>query len=301
MRCYFNAMKIFSILYIILLAIFLTTCGGGGGGGGGNKTPVITEASGWVVENIDPSFWTKWGYSADATAYRNFWVYASDPDGIDDITYVKVTNPKGTYWTLRDSSTGKDYYDPEGGFFGGWRRHYSSSHPNIVYLGQYSVLVRDSAGHEVVDSIDFSSPGSSSGNGFLYSEDYTGSTDGGIEMLKRASVTNFTKEENNITIDFQVYDARVYNGYVWFYDDIAEYITWSDHFKNTINSGAGLYNDGTTNTLQIQSSDLDLGSYTWGDIKGFHVVLKDGAQFAPSETRYDHSSISQYSTFPDTP
>jgi len=92
----------------------------------------------WVTENIDNSFWTKDGGSGGGTAYFDIWIEASDPDGIDDITYVKVTNPEGYYWVLRDSGTGKDHYDPEGGFFGGWRRYYSSDHPHKYILGLYS-------------------------------------------------------------------------------------------------------------------------------------------------------------------
>jgi hypothetical protein len=279
---------------MILTAIsFLFIFGGcGGGGGGDGSDPPTVEITDWCTENIDESFWTKWGSSLDESAYFDIWVKASDPNGIDDITYVEVTNPEGIDWILRDSSTGEDHYDPEGGFFGDWRRYYYE--PHKVLLGLYSVLVRDSTGNEATDSINFSGPGSTSGNGFIYSEDYTGSTVEGTEMLKRASVTDATEVLSDITIKFQVDDDRVYNGYVWFYDDFAEYITWSDYFKNTINSGAGIYNNGTTNTLQIQSSDLELGSYTWDDIKGFHVVLTDGAQYSPEEEKWDHRSISQY-------
>jgi len=250
----------------------------------------------WVTENIDNSFWTKDGGSGGGTAYFDIWIEASDPDGIDDITYVKVTNPEGYYWVLRDSGTGKDHYDPEGGFFGGWRRYYSSDHPHKFILGLYSVLVRDSTGNEATDSVNFSAPGSTSGDGFIFSEDYTGSTVDGIEMLKRASITNAAKGIREITIEFQVDDDRVYNGFVWFYDNSAEYITWSGLFKNTINSGAGIYTNGATNTLRIQSFDLELGSYNWADIKGFHVILRDGAQFSPEED-WEHRSISQYQAF----
>jgi hypothetical protein len=292
--------KIIKILrFICLSCVFvfglITIVGSGGGGGGGDgSAPPTAEITGWCTENIDESFWTKWGYQPGGTAYFDIWVVASDPNGIGDITYVEVTNPEGIYWILRDSSTGEDQYDPAGGFFGGWGRYYDE--PHKVLLGQYSVLVRDRAGYEATDSINFSGPGSISGNGFIYSEDYTGSTVEGIEMLKRASVTDTTKGLIDITIKFQVDDDRVYNGFVWFYDESAEFITWSDYFKNTINSGAGIYNDGATNTLQIQSSDLELGSYIWDDIKGFHVVLTDGAQYSLEEEKWDHRSISQYQT-----
>ncbi len=213
--------------------------------------PLTVEITGWVIENIDKSFWTKWGYTGDwGTAFFDIWVVANDPDGIDDITYVEVSNPvEGEYWVLRDSSI--DLYDAEGGFFGGWCRYFGASYPHAFYLGQYTALVRDSDGNEATDTLFFSKPGATSGNGFVYSEDYTGLTTGGIEMIKRATIISKTKEANDITIEFQVDDSRVFNGFVWFYDSSAEYITWSGYFKNTINGGAGLNVEGTTNTLVI--------------------------------------------------
>ena len=282
------------IIFIVSSIIFLyfVSCANNG------NEPPTCEITGWCVENIDESFWTKWGYTGGATAYFDIWVEASDPDGIDDITYVKVTNPEGTYWVLRDSETGKDHYDPEGGFFGGWRRYYSADHPHRVLLGQYTALVRDSKGNEATDTLSFNEPGSLSGSGFLYSEDYTGSTSGGKKMLQRAVITNAIKDISDITIEFTVNDTRVYNGWVWFYDVSTEYITWSDFFKNTINSGAGLYTDGfTTNILQIHPTDLDLGTFTWNDISGFHIVLTDGLQYSPKEDLFDHFSISAYELF----
>ena len=263
-----------------------------------NKEPEITKASGWAIESIDPSFWTKRGDNSNATALRNFWIYASDPDGIEDIIYVSVTDPGGTNWTLRDNDTGKDHYDDEGEFFGGWRRYYDTDQPNAVILGQYTVLVRDSAGNEVTDTISVNSPGTNSGSDFIYSENYTGLTSGSIEMLKRATIIDVMKGQDDMTLQFQVDDSRVFNGFIWFYDDSTNYITWSGLIKNKVNEGVGFFKDGTTNTLKIQSSDLELGDFTFDNIKGIHLVLRDGIQFSPKENVYDHRSVSQYYTIP---
>jgi len=261
-----------------------------------NGEPEIIGNSGWVVENIDPSFWTKWGQSSDATAFLGLWIYASDPDGIQDITYVSVISPRDELFVLRDKSIGVDHYDDDNDRFGG-RLYYSLDHPHGVTLGRYTVLIRDSAGHEVTDTISVNSPGTKSGSGSIYSENYTGSTSSSPKMLKRASILSATKGSGDITIQFRTDDLRVYNGYVWFYDASANYITSSGYFKNKVNDGAGLRTDGTIDTLKVQSSDLELGDFTFDDIKGLHVILMDGAQYAPEEA-YDHRSISQYQKIP---
>ena len=266
--------------------------------GSSSNDPPTVEITGWIIENVDESVASKYGNIANATAYFSIWLDVVDPDGIDDIVYVEISNPDDRYWILRDSSSGFDLYDPEDKvFFIDWC--YSSAHPHTIILGQYRAFVQDSAGNQATATINFSSPGTAlPEEGFIYSEDYLGSTVGGIEMIKRASVTNFIKGEDSIIVEFQVDDARVYNGYIWLYNGSPEYITWSGYFKNTINSGSGILNDGTTNTLQIQSSDLELGIYSWDDINGFHIVLTDGTQYSPDDN-WDHRSISIYSIFPD--
>jgi sulfatase modifying factor 1 len=284
--------KYLKLFIVPLLLLFSFGCNDGGGG---SSDPLTVEITGWYMENADESAVSKYGDKANATAYIYISLKVKDPDGIDDVIYVEVSNPQDRYWILRDSSSGIDLYDPEYKRFianGLW----SSVNPNSIILGQYTAFVLDSDFNSATNTINFSSPGTTlPEEGFIYSEDYKRVTDGGIEMLKRASITNFVKGEDSITIEFQVDDTRVFNGYVWIYDGSPEYITYSDYFINTINYGSGIFNDGTTNTLTIQSSDLDLGSYTWDDINGFHVILTDGVQYSPKET-WDHRSVSQYKT-----
>ena len=264
-----------------------------------NEPPSFLRYVGWTAENIDPSYWTKRGDTSNATAFRDFWVYVDDPDGVDDIVLIQVTDPNYSTWTLQNSETGKSYYDEDGGFWGGWMRHYDSDSPHTVVLGTYMVFARDSAGNEITTSVSFNAPGSSSGSGFIYSENYSLSTAGGSKMLQRATSISGIKGASDITIQFKVDDTRVINGYVWFYDNTLNYITGSDWFRTTINSNSGIiYTDGiTANTLQISSSELDLGSYSLSDVNGFHIVLTDGAQYAPNETWYDNRSISEYVRF----
>jgi hypothetical protein len=255
-----------------------------------NEAPIFSGDFGWATSDVDPTYWTKRGDTAPATAFRGFWVYVDDPDGYQDITEIDVIHPNGVdTWYI------EGHYNSEDGYWGGWY-YYDNDTPNTVELGTYTVVVRDSANHEITGNISFNSPGSSSGSGFIYSEDYSGSTTGSVAMIHRASNLSGTKNLSDLSISFTVSDNRVINGGVLFYDSSASYITWSGLFKNTINSGGVLKTDGNTNTLQISSVDLDLGGFTFGDIAGFHVCLTDGAQYAPVET-YDHRSISEYVQF----
>ena len=246
---------------------------------------------------MDPTYWSKSGTTGNDSAYRSFRVYVSDPDGGHDIDVITVTDPGAITWPLRSLDLSIYRYDEQGGFWGGWFLYWPTLQYNVL-LGEYSVTVRDRSGAEISDTLPFTLPGSTSGSGFVYSDEYVGSTVSGTEMLYRAIVTSSVKNAGDLTIEFQVDDSRVNNGQIWFYDADANKITESDYFAAAINGGGGLKTDNTTNTLVIASGDLDLGSYSWADLTGFHVVLVDGAQYTPGGTEWDHRSISAYEIFP---
>jgi hypothetical protein len=256
-----------------------------------NQPPTFSNNIGWAASNVDLSYGGKWGDTQPATAFRLFQVLIDDPDGREDIVEIDVIDPEGRTWYI------EDHYLEAYSYWGGWW-YYVDSRPNRVELGIYEVVARDSAGHEITSSVSFNSPGSLGGSGFLYSEDYTGSTVGGVEMLNRASNLSGTKGASDLSISFSVNDSRVFNGWIWFYDGSADFITNSDWFKDTINGGSGLNTGGTSNTVNLSVDDLDLGSYAFSDIAGFHVILTDGAQYAPEDTYFDHRSISAYEVFP---
>jgi len=207
---------------------------------------------------------------------------------------IDVIDPEGRTWYIEDD------YEEAYGYWGGWW-YYVGSERDRVELGTYEVVARDSEGHEISTTVSFNRPGSSSGSGFIYSEDYSGDRTGGAEMLNRASNLSGTKGVSDLTISFTVDDSQVINGWIWFYDDSVEvnYITVSDWLKGTVNGGGGLNTNGALNTLNISAAELgDLGSYAFSDIAGFHVILTDGDQYAPEDTYYDHRSISAYKLFP---
>jgi len=262
-----------------------------------NQAPFFVVPPEWSTQNVDPTYWSKSGASGSDSAYRSFRVFVADPDGEHDIDLIIVTDPNGNTWTLRNLELQFDRYDDAGGFWGGWFLYWPTLQYKIL-LGDYSVTVKDRSGAEINGTLSFTLPGSTSGNGFIYSDEYVGSTVGGTEMLYRAIVTSSIIGGSNLTIEFQVDDTRVNNGQIWFYNDSENLIAESDYFESTINGGGGIFTNNSPNTLVLSSGDLDLGSYTWGDIVGFHVVLVDGAQYSTGGTEWDHRSISAYEIFP---
>jgi hypothetical protein len=286
--------KPFRSLCVLLFVVLICACGLG------NKPPVFDNDLGWVFENIHPSYWTKsGGTDPGATAFRDFWVHAEDPDGQEDITYVCVTDSEGVDWLLEDHDTGYSAYNTSGNYWGGWRPYYYPSAPNRVALGTYTTVVRDSAGHEISRTDTIPGPGGFSGYSFAYTEE-EGSTAGGTPMVKRATGLSGTKLGDRIRVQFSVNDSNVYvyDGFVWLYDSSPNYIGVTNRFRATINGGggAGIYTNGSTNTLEVLFTDLNLGTHSSSEIRGFHVVLTDGAQYAP-ETGYDFRSISAYTSF----
>jgi len=270
---------------LLAAGVMVCTCGLG------NQPPVFDNAVGWVFENIHPTFWTKSG-TADpgATTFRNFWVHAADPDGHGDITYIKVTDSGGYWWLLQDSDSGYSALDPSGDFWGGWRPYYCSPEPYRVGLGTYMTLVRDSKGHEISREDSLTGPGGAGGFSFAYTEDYVGGTGGGTPMIPRATALSGTKFLDSIRVQFTVSDGNVYGGWVWLYDSSEGYIGCSNLF------GAGTLNTGGTNTRDVPISELTLGTHSPAEIAGFHVVLVDGAQYAPG-FGYDFRSVSAYAPF----
>ncbi len=260
----------------------------------GNSPPVI-NGIGWLTGNMDTSYWTKWGYTDPPTAWRNFSIYAADPDGRQDIYEIDVIDPDNKAWYV------ENHYSAGEGCWGGWWHHYyDGDYPDSVMLGEYTVVVRDTAGHETAVVFYITTPGGSGTSGFIYNSDYSGSTVGGTLMLERAAVTAVSKGTDSIDISFTVNDPRVFNGMAWLYHDNGSDIVWigaSPMFRDAVNGGGGLYTDGTTNSLVIAQSELDMGSYSYSDIDGFHLLLTDGEQYLPEEEWFDHYSVAEYKGF----
>jgi hypothetical protein len=263
-----------------------------------NRAPSFSANPGWVIENIDQTFWSS---TQPGEAYGNFWIYATDPDGANDIIYVSVTDPNGVEWVLQDSSKSISHYNSTKGYYGGWLRCYTTASPHVVQLGTYDVLVKDTAKHEVHQSLIATAPGSATNStGFVYDQSYTGSPVGGTAMLDKAGVSVLSNNGATISVTFTVSDSRTFNGYIWFYDSAGTYVAGTDFFSSSpglITAGGSVKTIGVK-TATVHASDLLDLTRPLGDIHGVHVVLTDGVQYYPANpTSYDHRSISAYMYF----
>lgn len=258
------------------------------------NTPPTCDGTYWGIENADPTFRGNQGGSTP-TAFAFLAILVSDADGQGDIVLIRVSGPDGSpVWTLKDAGAGVDHYNESGEYWGGWG-YYSASSPHTLPLGTYSVYIKDSVDHEVNSSFRVGRPGGRLGyETFLFTEDYTGSTTDGEPMLPRPAAVTGTTGGESLTITFEATSTDVFNGFVWFFDSAGNYITTTGFFRDSINNGLGLMYD---NALTLTAGDLDLGSFRFSDIAGFHVVLTDGQQYYPRSVSYDHRSVSAYVTF----
>jgi hypothetical protein len=282
--------KRFLLVFFLPIVALLSSCGLF------NSPPEFDNDVGWVFENIHPSFWTKdGGASPGATAFRNFWIHAEDPDGQEDITYVCVTDSENVDWVFEDAESGYSLYNDDGGFWGGWVRYFSSFSPYRIALGTHTTVVRDSREHEISRTDVFNGPGGTPGYSFAYAAEEDAGAIGGTPLLARATaLSGDWYNASHIEVRFTVTDTAVFDGYVWLYDSSANYVGWTDWFHTM-----GAINNAGANTFTIDFSDLDLGTHDPSEIYGFHVVLTDGAQYTqpPDDTYYDNRSISEYKTF----
>jgi hypothetical protein len=246
--------------------------------------PTVTVDA-FAAENIDESYWQE---DPHVTAFFYVACTIDDPDGIDDIIEVKMNGPDDDVWTLKDVDDDIDMFDDNGHL---WHR-FEASVPNRISIGEYVIVARDASGNEVSTGFSLGEPGSMNGTGFVYSDEYDGSTVGGKEMIKKAGVHNVIKDEDTITVEFTIDDERAFNGWIWFYDAGKTYISWSGFIKNLVNDGNGMYTDGSTNTLVLQRENLDIGTDEWNDMATLHFVVTDGEQFLPENTICNHLSIS---------
>jgi hypothetical protein len=239
----------------------------------------------FATENIDKSYWQ---YKPHVTAFFYVECTIVDPDGIDDIIEVKMDGPYDDVWTLKDNGAGINMFDDNGQM---WHRFYTGV-LNRIPIGEYVIMAKDTSGNEVSTAFTFGEPGSTTGTGFVYSDEYDESKVDGKKMIERVVINNVIKAEDTITVEFTIDDERVFNGRICFYDAGKNEMTRSGYIKNIVNDGNGIYTDGSLNILVLQRENLDMTADEWKNAAKLHFVVTDGEQFLPEENIYHHRSIS---------
>ena len=269
--------EIIILVLVIVCFTVLTGCNLG------NYPPSFVKQTEWLSQNIDSTFFTKSSPTAPASAFRGFFVFASDPNGNRDLELITVTDPQGYMWVLLDREVNFELYNSSEGYWGG-SGFYSSSDPDRMFVGDYTVLLRDRSGVEVTQVFSVLPPSGTGGQDYMYSEDYgTGPYPNSEPMLKRASVISETKNINDLEIVFTVVDSAVSNVCVRFYDNSESFIIQTD-YEPVAETG------GNPNTITV--TDSDVGVSNFADIYGFHLSLIDG----PSDA-WLHQSRSAYGHF----
>ena len=275
---------VFLITTILLGFIFIVATGGGSSGGGGNYSIEITKFD-WIIENIDPSFWSD--PPGTATCFYNFWIsYEGDNIGVNAIESARVYLPSGIPCVLS-----ADQLNPVSKYISGGRYMWNGDLGNSLPIGTLTAEIILANGNTTTYNQTIPVPGSKTSNGFsyVYTEDYVTSDSDYTPMLKRATIESCKKGGGTIRIEFSVSDSNVYNGYVNFYNSEGYFIAQTKAlFRNTdtgvlsdiINSGTGFHTNGSVNLLEITNGDISFETgYEYADILKVMVVLRDGAQY----------------------
>jgi hypothetical protein len=271
-----------------------------------NSTVKVTGL-GWVIENIDSSFWT--GTMPPSHCFYNFWINYEGNISLKDIKYAKVTVVNsGLYWSIPLT---ENLFNSGNKVIGGWYRFYGDVN-NVLPIGDLRAEVKLKNGKKSSFVKAIPAPGSLTTNScdFVYTpEDYSTGLISYAPMIKRATVG--TKSINTITevmtINFTITDSNVYNGMVFLYDNANEYIGYTKTFRNEsgnltsmINGSTAFYITGTNNVLIINNSDITfMSGKTFNQISKFAVSLQDGNQYAAQGkyTAYDCVSVSVKTDF----
>lgn len=295
---------------VLFISTTLLSCGGGGGDGKKDNDPVPSfkiKGLGWVIENIDMEFWNN-PPIIQSSCFYSFWInYDGEDPTASDIAAIRF-EIAGTNqcWSLPLDDDG--IFHPESNTIGSWFRFRHSDNHNALPIGNITAEIEMKNGfiHEYTQVIPAPGKLSTAGFSHTFTEDYTGTSPGTYTpMIKRATGITGSKDIINetITINFTTDDDIAFNGLIVFFND-TNYVGKSDDFVDyktgtplaTINGGAGLFTDSSTNTVDLDISDIIFeGNYNFNDITRYAVILTDGAQHENNAdiNSYDCRSVSR--------
>lgn len=257
------------------------------------------KSLGWVIENLDEG---AFGY--EAGCYYNFWIHYEGEIELSEIEYAKVkilnnSSENGGFWTL---NLIPKYFNKERKVVGGWTRNYLNSNRAILPIGKLEAEIKLKNGTVSKIEREVPAPGSlTSGNyKFVYnSEQYTSSQSEYVPNLKRAKATKASKSlvDEEVQIEYNVNDNKVFNGAVYFYDNFNNFVGAVDYFRDIKSQNVIVSSFDTTginNILVLKKTDISFETgKEFKDIYKCYIILYDGKQYLEEEyMKYDCSSVS---------
>ncbi|MBN2735661.1 MAG: hypothetical protein JXR70_01680 [Spirochaetales bacterium] len=255
----------------------------------------------WVIENIDRNFWLN---PEEASVFLSFTLsYKGNLGFAGDIEKLRVES-FDTAWEIP-----ANYLELDPGNqtieLPSLTSKKRDSNMNSIAIGNYKFTLTLTNGNKSEYTFLVPAPGSTSTNGysFVYSEDYIGSTSGGITALGRADITSSNIDYTNNTIEFSFdCDSITSNGWIFFYNNVNKYIGKTPQFKNSnnsinnfINNGVNIYS--SNNSITLTNSEITFESgYSFDNITKYVFGLTDGKQYSPTVT-YDCVSLTGITAF----
>jgi hypothetical protein len=264
------------------------------------------EKMGWVLENIDTSYWSS--PFDDATCFGWFAIpYTGDGIVLSDIDYVHMHHGDLT-WNI---SVDSDHVDLENKCIYVLHAWTGSLSPNgsVFPIGEITFevgLVNDESATYVLD-VPIPGQTTSGTKNYIYTEDFGGVPAANYTpMLKRPVFVSDLLGGATIDISFSSNDPIFFSGHVDFYDDSNNWVGNSPAFRSYgsgviaafVNGGAALNNDGTPNALSLVSGSISYATgKSFSNIAKYAVSLTDGAQYLGTSSTFDCIAIGARTTF----
>jgi hypothetical protein len=289
---------IISMAVAILLAALFVACSGGDA-----KKINITKI-GWIDNNIATDYWST-PLDTDACAFYLFYIGYDGNIAATDIESASIS-VGGTTWTLADSTHRSSIHAEAKNIGGGY--YYIDETPNSLPVGTATATIRLTDGHSDTYSRVLPAPGSIDVGSYtdMHTEDYVGMPPAtSASMLKRATVSSFSKAGGAITVYFSISDPIAQNGDLWLFSASDEYVGVTHLFCDPATDSydpaivSSFNTNGMENTVSVDGGEIDFeDGFTFSSIAAFRVVLFDGKQYEPvSNVRYDSRSVSSKYSF----
>lgn len=267
----------------VLLCLGLSACSSGPGEE--EFAPQILAVYSDIVHR-HPSFYEKWPNNPQRSIDFTFSINVSDPQGIENILSVYVTDLNDNYhWSLFDANEANPWTRCFRGAGVFECRFYAAIHPDYSNLQNFEVVVQDLSGYTRRKAFNFLLADGEQPDleTFVYSEQFKGGTNNGYEALDVMTIEDnamvFTADAGtqSFHIEFEVSDARAKEYALDFYDTAspANYIG-SVKLDSTIIQDHPIDPNLSTVAVDIPWDEINFeDGFSVDDIKRLHINLYD--------------------------